>query len=115
MWTGTWGRSPQQCRRQSNQSEGALAENGGGTLKYTEIFHVKTDILRLQIMRYFNNFVFISEKQDVLCRYRFLNGFVSGLNNRLKNLSSTVNATRSATRILLGVRGLESEVNFFLH
>ena len=53
-----------QCRRQSNQSEGASAESRGA-LKYTEIFHLKTDVFRLQIMRYFNNFVFISEKRDV--------------------------------------------------
>ena len=53
-----------QCRRQSNQSERALAENGG-IIKYTSIFHTKTDILRLQIMRYFNNFVIISKKRDV--------------------------------------------------
>ena len=34
-----WG----QCRRQSNQSEGAPAATGGA-LKYTKIFHIKTDI-----------------------------------------------------------------------
>ena len=31
-----------QCRRQGNQSEGAPAESGWA-LKYTEIFHIKTD------------------------------------------------------------------------
>ena len=45
-----------QCRRQSNRSEGALAESEGvlaeseGVLKSTELLHIKTDILRLQIL-----------------------------------------------------------------
>ena len=43
-----------QCRRQSKQSEGALA-NSRGALKQTELFHLKTDILQLQIKRYFKN------------------------------------------------------------
>ena len=46
----------EQCRRQSNRSEGALAESEGvlaeseGVLKSTELLHIKTDILRLQIL-----------------------------------------------------------------
>ena len=62
---------------------------------------IKTDILRVQIMRYSNNFVFMSEKRDVLGRQPFLNRFVSGPYNRLKNLTAAVNATNSATRILI--------------
>ena len=53
-----------QCRRQSKQSEGAPAENGGA-LKKTEVLHIKTDTLQLQIMRYFKNFVIMFEKRDV--------------------------------------------------
>ena len=55
-----------QCRRQSNRSEGALAESGGGgDTKINWIFAHKTDILRLQIMRYFRNFALTFEKRDV--------------------------------------------------
>ena len=68
-----------QCRRQSNQNEGALAESGergGGALKNTEIFHIKTDILRPQIMLYVKNFVFISETRVVYIRpVSFLRSF----------------------------------------
>ena len=46
-----------QCRRQSKQSEGAL--------KQIELLPIKTDILRLQIKRYFKNFVFRLEKRDM--------------------------------------------------
>ena len=37
----------QQCRRQTKRSERAPAENGG-TIKWTELLHIKTDILKLQ-------------------------------------------------------------------
>ena len=57
---------------------------------------LKTDILRLQIMRYFKNFVFMFEKSDVR-------------NNRAKNLFAAVNATRSATRILLRGKSLNEK------
>ena len=43
----------------------------------------------------------------------FLARFVCSPYNRLKNLSAAVNATRSATRILLKERGLQTKVNFF--
>ena len=56
------GVSQMQCRRQSNRSEATLAESAGA-LKQTKFLHIKTDILRLQIMRYFINFAFISEKK----------------------------------------------------
>ena len=46
----------------------------------------------------------MSEKRDVLGRQRFLVRFVSGPLNRLKNLSAEVNATKSATRILIAKR-----------
>ena len=47
-------------------------------------------------MRYFNNFVFMSEKQDVYVFWqRFLARFVSGPYNCLKNLSAAVNAASS--------------------
>ena len=38
----------QQCRRQTKRSERALVEDGGGTIKWTELLHIKTDILKLQ-------------------------------------------------------------------
>ena len=63
-------------------------------------------------MLYLKSFVFMSEKRDVQGRQRFLARFVSGPYNRLKNLSAAVNATRSATRILLRGRGLEPKPNF---
>ena len=44
-----------QRRRQSSRSEGAL--------KWTELLHIKNGISQLQIMRYFNNFAFMSEKK----------------------------------------------------
>ena len=37
----------------------------GGTIKYTELLHLKIDILRPKIMRYFKNFMFMSEKKHV--------------------------------------------------
>ena len=66
-------------------------------------------------MRYFKNFAFMFEKRDIKARQRSLARCVIGAYNRLKNLSAAVNATRSATRILVKERGLESKVNFFLH
>ena len=44
---------------------------------------------------------------------RILARFVCGRYNRLKNLSAEVNATTSATRVLLRERGLEPKVNVF--
>ena len=41
-----------QCRRRSKRSEGALSESGEA-LKQTELLHIKTDILRQQIISYF--------------------------------------------------------------
>ena len=55
-------------------------------------------------MHYFNNFVFIYEKRDVLGRQRFLARFTAGPYNRLKNLSAALNANESANRILLAKR-----------
>ena len=74
---------------------------------------MKTYILRQQIMPYFNNFAFTSEKKDALGRQLFLSGFVSGPYIRLKNLSAAVNLTRSATRILPREKGLEPKVKIF--
>ena len=57
-------------------------------------------------MRYFNNFIFMSEKQRrIVDRQRFLTRFVTGPYNRLETLSAAVNATKSATRILIVKRG----------
>ena len=67
-----------QCRRQSNRSEEALADRGGALKHLSSLLHIKTDILRLQIVRYFNDIVSMSEKCDVLGRQRFLVRFVSG-------------------------------------
>ena len=64
-----------QCRRQSNQSKGALAASGRA-LKQTEFFCIKTDILRLQIMRYFNNFTIMSEKKRRVRPAAFLSSFL---------------------------------------
>ena len=64
-------------------------------------------------MRYFKNFVSMSEKQDVKGRQGFLSRFVFCPYNRSKNLSAAVNVTRSATRIFVRGRGLEPTVNFF--
>ena len=100
----------QQCRRQSKRSERAPAENGGA-LKRTEIFHIKIDVLPLQITRSFKNFVFMFEKRDVSAWQRLLARFLCGPHNHLKNLS--VNAIRRSTRALLGKRGLELKVKFF--
>ena len=72
---------------------------------------MKSDALRLQIMRYFNNYVFMFEKRDVYGRQLFLDRWVSGPYNRLKILS----ASRSANRILLKRRGLEPKLKLFLH
>ena len=47
-------------------------------------------------------------------RQRLLARFACGPYNRLKSLFTAVNATRSATRILLRSRGLEPK-KFFLH
>ena len=58
-------------------------------------------------MRYFNIFAFKSEKKDVEGRQRFLARFAFGPFSRFKNLSGTMNVTRSASRILLRGRGLE--------
>ena len=64
-------------------------------------------------MRYFQNIVFMSEKRDAKSWQRLLARFVSVPFNRLKNLSAAVNATRSATRILLRGRRPEPKVKFF--
>ena len=66
-------------------------------------------------MRYFSNFVFMSEKQRrIIGEQRFLARFVSGPYNRLKTLSAAVNAVKSATRISIAKRGeLEPKANFF--
>ena len=52
------------------------------------------------------------EKRDVQGRQRFLARFVFGLYNYLKNRSTEVNATRSASRIL-GGKVLETKAFFF--
>ena len=49
-------------------------------------------------MRYFDDVLFMSEKRDVQGRQRFLARFVSGLCDRLKNLSAAVNATKAQSR-----------------
>ena len=64
-------------------------------------------------MCYFDNFEFMSEKQDVQRRQRFLGRFVSCPYNCLKNLTAAVNVTKSATRIFLKGKGLESKAKFF--
>ena len=84
-----------------------------GALKQTELLHIKTDILWLRIMRYFNNFVFVSLKKCI-----YATGSVSSLAsypayNRLQNLTAAVNATTSATRISLRGRELEPKANLF--
>ena len=55
----------------------------------------------------------MSEKKDVYGRQRFSAYFVSGQPNRLKNLSAAVNATRSATRILLRGKGGKTKSRIF--
>ena len=62
-------------------------------------------------MRNFKNFVFMSEKTIRLERF-LCSLFYYAAHNRLKNLTTAVNATRHATRILLG--GLNQKL-FFLH
>ena len=84
---------------------GGTSRKWGGTLKYTELLHIKTDISQLQIMRYFKKLVFMSEKDPVALLARFVWS--------LENLSAAVNATRSATRTLLRGEGLNQK--FFLH
>ena len=59
-------------------------------------------------MRYLKNMEFLFQKRDVL-----LARFVCGPYTHLKTRSAAVNATRSATRILLKGRRLEQQVNFF--
>ena len=58
---------PEQCRRQSKRSEGALAESGGGeALKQTELLHIKTDkSCTATNMHNFNNSVFMSKKREI--------------------------------------------------
>ena len=79
----------------------------------TELLHIKTDILRLQTMRYFKKFVFMFEKRDVKARQRLLALFVCGTYNRLKNLFAAVNATRRAIRILIRERGARIKKKLF--
>ena len=55
----------------------------------------------------------MSGKRDAYGRQRFLARFQCRPKTRLKNLSVAVNATRSATRILLRERELEPKVKFF--
>ena len=50
--------SPEQTRRGGTNRK-------CGALKLTELLHTKIDILKLRIMRYLKNFVFMSEKRDV--------------------------------------------------
>ena len=99
----------------ANEVRGHKPKVGGGALKWTELLHIKTDILRLQnIMHYFKNFAFMFEKRDVQVRQRLLARFVYGPHNHLKNMSAAVNASRSATRIMLKWRELEPKKKFFL-
>ena len=56
-----------------------------------------------------------ARKRRRIGRQRFLAAFVSGQYIRLKNLSAAVNATKSATRILLRGRAVEPKVKFSLH
>ena len=78
----------------------------GGTIKWTELLLVKTDILKLQFCIHLWKKIHISP-------YPLLTRFACGSYNRLKNLSAGVNATRCATRVLLRERGLEPKVNVF--
>ena len=78
----------------------------------TKRLRIKTDIVRLQFMRYFKNFTFMSEKRHIKTGSAFLSRFVCSPYNRFKNLSAAVNATRSANRILLKGMGLEPKVIF---
>ena len=62
---------------QEQMKWGTLAESEGA-LKYTELLHIKTEIVRLQIMRNFkNSAVFMSTKRHK-GRQRFLAYFVCG-------------------------------------
>ena len=48
-------------RRRSERSGGILAKSETA-LKHTELLHIETDIVRLEIMRNLKNFVFMSKK-----------------------------------------------------
>ena len=52
-------------------------------------------------MRNFNNFVFMSKKRETYNEGSVFQLVSSAAHNRLKNLSTAVNATRHATKILL--------------
>ena len=73
-----------------------------------KIVHTKLDkilkciqVMKAQISNLKESVQDINKQNDVWGRQRFLARFVSGPYNRLKNLTAAVNATRSATRILL--------------
>ena len=80
----------------------------GDTIKWTELLHVKTDILKLQFCIHLKKKVHISP-EAFITSFRMRPVF-----NRLKNMSAGVNGTRSATRVLVRERGLEPKVNVFL-
>ena len=54
----------------------------------------------------------MSEEKRRIRPRRFVARFVFAPYNRLKNLFAAVNATKSATRILLRGRGFEPKLNF---
>ena len=64
-------------------------------------------------MRYFQNFALMFEKRDAYAPQPLSPRFVCAPYNCLKNLFTAVNATRSATRMLLRGRGVESKVVCF--
>ena len=78
-----------QCRPQSKRSEGTLAESEGA-LKQTELLHIKTDILRLQITDYFLNFVFVFEKKRHISPAAFISSFRMRLQSLEKSVCSNV-------------------------
>ena len=53
-------------------------------LKLTKRLRIKTDIVRLQFMRYFKNFVCMSEKRHIKTGSAFLSRFVCSSYNRFK-------------------------------
>ena len=69
-----------QCHRQSKRSEGPI--------KLAKFFHIKTDLVQLEIMLNFKNSA-LCLKNDILRPAAFLSSF----RIRLKNLSAAVTAT----------------------
>ena len=103
-----------QCRRQSKRSNGTLDESGG-TLKYTELLHIKTD---LQILCSYKLCKTLKILYLCLKKETYKAGSVSWVissaaaaHNLLKNSSAAVNATRRATKTLL--RGVNQKLFFF--